>query len=1413
MANYKKYPIKMNPVGMSLAYPSDFMPEGVFPALINTRFDNIGTLTQRNKLKVVKDLSAAATGDIYLIKRLTYGSNDYRLIHIASKLVLHNLVTDALTVLDSSFANAKNSTSVVSVRPEEAIIPYIYISNNNAFKKFSSDADYVDVGITAPNSPPVVKVATPVDKVIDELDGTGYTNSGGAGAPVASTRVPNTTSASTILFDVGSSGWVSIVPNTFPSALQPETIVLVSDATIPVSETAIVKEVIPAFLATGVATISSIQYDSGVSGDCTIQLSITPENIKENAILVLGGSERVRVKAVIDSVSQGKIAIRTKTVGTFTAGATVSGEASFRIYLQNTGYTTTNTKISTDAMKVPFAASGTGYVQKVVAIDLSRVSNRAISDNDIVRFAVLISDTAKLEEGQIQLDLSQTGGDFNNYIFYSFSPSSLTQSYKQLEASTLGQQKLLQRVRLRQEYIDELRQNRINNRDIALGVDVGFEDDSIYNFDLDPISVPNELNLGDFQWTVFEIPLSLFLQNRVGSDASRSLKDITAIRFSFKVNAAVDIYVDSLSIGGTYELDSTLNSEGTLNGYYWVYRYRSSKTRTVSAWSPPNRDGKFINRGRAELTFAVSPDAQADKIDIARFGGRLTQFYYIGTTANSSAVFYDELPDATAVGNPIADFTIYKPFAILDKSKKGICNVIGTEVSFVSGDNFNVAWARGSQIIIDGVPNSLYNSPSSATKLTLQKSVGSLSNVSFYLPEPLLTGQTLPIIFGPFGEGNFGLVVFGLGNVNAKGTIYWLNGNSPDTMHDTNYLEITDPSEPLIDGCIFRNIPYVFTNKRGFALRPTIVDGKLSFVAEEVEGVRGVRNRGCIAVSDAVYITSNDGVYRFDGGSISSISDDIYPLFPKDSIDGSGYTLGKSWLNGLDWKVNPITQNTIVSLAVYRDFLYLLCSDLIFIGGDTRPGIIVYSLSRRKIISIDVAFSDIRLKSINGDESQYSNELMIGGINEYYNFTALDSGAGVETAFLATAYAPSLDFGDSRILKEFYEIVADVSSNYDGDASKGVYIEPYLDNYKTRIAGVSHIIAADASDISRKKVLLEMSSVFRGYNIGFAINLLSTNAKVFEVQPSFIPKTEKIQHRYSDWSMGEFGGSKILKELVVEADTFGNAITLVVEGDNGNVIAEIPINHNGQARKVYTLPDNYTILFRVRQKSNTNIDWLLYDLNIRYEQAPDSTQPPTKFETGGYLGKKFLQRIIVDADTSGLVVNADIENATSNVVVPNIPLLHNGRSVKTYDFNPVTGYIFRLVPKGNIRIFDVQYKFDVEPEEQKIWKTQPTTHDIPGYQFVPRAIIAIKSTADVTFTLTIDGISFEYTIPNTNNIYRKLDIPLKAVKGQLFEYEFESSSPSVIVKKDCEVWIYPIKGGEVQIRNPFGHISREVGTA
>ena len=115
----------------------------------------------------------------------------------------------------------------------------------------------------------------------------------------------------------------------------------------------------------------------------------------------------------------------------------------------------------------------------------------------------------------------------------------------------------------------------------------------------------------------------------------------------------------------------------------------------------------------------------------------------------------------------------------------------------------------------------LYAPPRDATHLDLVENVAALVGVSLFIPEPELTGQPLPILWGPWGEGQTGTRLFAVGDPNNPGFLYWTNPDDPDSVSDTRgSLEITSPSEPLVSGCLFDGVPVVASGQALVAHTP-----------------------------------------------------------------------------------------------------------------------------------------------------------------------------------------------------------------------------------------------------------------------------------------------------------------------------------------------------------------------------------------------------------------------------------------------------------------------------------------------------------------------------------------------------------------------------------------------------------------
>lgn len=353
--------------------------------------------------------------------------------------------------------------------------------------------------------------------------------------------------------------------------------------------------------------------------------------------------------------------------------------------------------------------------------------------------------------------------------------------------------------------------------------------------------------------------------------------------------------------------------QGVRTNVSYAYKYRSSLTGAVSNPSPettPQLTPVLDNTISSEY----SPDPQVDKVDYYRQDSGLANYTYVATGPNDGlggtvgGIIYntaitDSLPDLDAADNPTMDVDDFEPFPSIDLPKAGVVNVSGGIITWVSGDQFNTRWLAGTIIEI-GSPTqlaySLYSRPTSATSMFIPN-VPDGTNLVYNISEPILAAQPLPYMWGPTDNTAY---MFAVGDPLRPGTLYFTKGNNPDSAPDTNQIEVTSPSEPLMNGVIVNGIGMVFSTEEAWLIYPTFATALAT-----VEGVSGqafnliqsISNRGlyistaiCTEAGKNVFFRAKDGVYVSPGGAGSqSITDaQLFNLFPHEGFMPSPVVIG-----------------------------------------------------------------------------------------------------------------------------------------------------------------------------------------------------------------------------------------------------------------------------------------------------------------------------------------------------------------------------------------------------------------------------------------------------------------------------------------------------------------------------------------
>lgn len=1253
---------KFESAGVQLTRPEESLGERKYAILKNVRSYVDGTIHPRRGLS---QPSALMNTPVHSIRRFydSFTNTEAELVGGGTSLYRNGVEIDV--------GYSANPLSFVAHRPTSSPEAYMYVGDMNKLRKVDRLGGVTRVGIAPPNVPLTAALATPSYTTIEDFETlpNGWAEGGTAGAISSVTRV--STTVDHILYDVGSTGWASIAPVAFDSAIQKGSVLEIGG-----SEAIRVEAVLPAVSDT---TISSISYDTGGTGLCTIQLATPTYALQRDSLLRLGASENVRVL----SVSQGRdglFSLRCSTVSTFSAGSTVEGLGSFRAFLAGTFAAAAT--LTNDAFRSTIA-TGIGHISRTVALDLSFVANRPILPDDEIHLSIKLSSNDALVEGKVLFDLDAGATFTGNYFFFPFRANDLTPAVSDTLTTLTTQQTSIQTNQIEGSYLDtqEFR-TRYYNGGYFVEPFIGDSDP------LEPVSYPNPTTTsttttGEDQWT--ELCFRVGDLTRVGPDASKTLAHITALRVQLNVTDSVVVDFDSFWIGGTFGLTSIAFP------YIWTYRYKSSVTGAVSNPAPPMRSGLFVSRGAAILTPTVSTDAQVDTIEYFRRGGTLPEWHLVGISPNSGT-FTDSYRDEVVSGNFGLDEDNFQPFPVADAPHRGICNVRGTEVERVSGDDFDLRWARGSEIIIDGIPNSLYTSPRTGDRISLEESAGTLNNVSFLLRSPTLMAQALPALWGPYSVG--GLVFM----FSCKdGFLYFTKANNPDSAPEENQIEVTSPQEPLVGGCVHDGQAYVFSTERMFRIIPSFSE-TTAFEVQELPTGKGLVAPWALCVDELIYFVSRDGIYMTNGTEIKSLTDgDLYPLFPHDGQAG-------------------------VAAGGYSPPDFSVAHALRLAAGD---GLVKFT-SQDATLTRQTWVFDTRTKAWMSQDTytppvvcHYWDEGALSGTTTetrervggtdgrvYTANRALNDNGSPITSIVRTG---CLDFGDSRAEKLFGDIMIDHSGT--------ITVTPGYNNFLNTLGNQTLTTGIFARAQSIYDV--EGGAGFQAKNLALSITSTDPFMILHEWQPSYVPRPEDSKLRWTDFHNDGQAGAKFLQGLVLTANTKGTTRTVRVEGDGGVLIATLQVLHNGYVTKAY----------------------------------------PGAGDT----------------------------------------------------WTPTITHMMRLVPQdaGQWEIFDVKWVWDPAPELATKWQTQGTTHDFYDFQHIRRIWLAVQSTTDVTLLLNIDGTDYTYVIPSTGGAYRKVELPVQARKGKLWTYTFTSSQPFRLFSRDTVVEVHGWgEDGPYKKMQPFGDLHR-----
>lgn len=1181
------------------------------------------------------------------------------------------------TLIDSGFDG--NPISVVPYKPDQSARVWAYLANGSRMKKANTDGTVYEMGIDPPNKIPGAELIQPLYFAPDIT----FIGQPLAAAVSLETRIdPATASINHITYIAGTAGWAVIEITGDTSNNCSAGMRIMFDQGGPNEESVTVEQVYK--VTVGTNTVKSIIYDDQTSqtGLCTVQPTNNINGLLRNTMLSLDG-EYVRVISVT-SGPDGTSSFRCSTVATIPNGATIAAPT-FNFW----AYTTLShapgescyafwQKASISVFG-PADQPGTGILScNLPGFGFASINDRAWGPDDYLHFGVKIDLPSNVIEGKFIIDIDpETTGTYaitdgnRNAYYKSFRPNDLQPVLNQAQSSTQSgtvaiqtnqQQETLQQAASRilgyNLPIVSSIQGVVNfpvGIPAAGGVNVygdNFWGDPVLQFFLPVPGVDffaNQLVLGEAVANEFVIKLSDM--TRIGSQLTADLSVVTALQFRFLCvgNTSCTVFVNDIWIGGTYSPD---NPNGQ-TPFQYRYRYRNSATGAKSLPSPAVRTGVDARRQGVQLTGLSSADPQVDKIDWERLGGSNLEWHYIGTCENASPSFFDNTTSSAIVVNPGLETDTVRPFPITDSPKTMQVNVAGTEGLRLTGDTLDPHLAVGTPVIVNGITTSLY-APPDGNLLQFADSVNGASNVILEIPDPVIAGQPLPVMWGPFYN-----CLFACGNVKDAGTLYFTKSSDPDSSPFNASLEVTSPSEILMNGCMYDGRNYLFSDQRMFSVLPT-GNESIPFQVTEIPNGKGLFSKWAFCIGPKIWFLSQDGFYETEGGTPVLISDDIRLMFPQGDQKGLE-------TNGIV-PVDVETPGNHLRLCYHDGYVFF---DYIDVNG--APSSLAYN-TITKAWHQDVFFQADGQPQVGGKGfvCRYSEtgKITPGGASEIEEVKDLLGGTtdGFLYLFDGTSddgipifckiRTPAVNNGDTRSKKQFGDVILDMDPQ-----GVDITVTPNADNYQSP---QTPVVFNNANRFITNPIEFGEDGLL-ARNLGVDIEWASATAvpKMYYWEPSLLIRPEDTFLRPTDQDDAGHSGAKFLQGFILEADTGGVDKSVLLAGDHNTPLQTYTFNHPGRCQKPYDLaPPQIASMMRFVPQSSTDVFWRYFSVRWIYEPVPELvTLYQTQGTTHDIPGWQFLKDgYIAHISTADLTLTITVDNKSYVYTIPN----SGGLYTKTY---------------------------------------------------------------------------------------------------------------------------------------------------
>lgn len=794
-------------------------------------------------------------------------------------------------------------------------------------------------------------------------------------------------------------------------------------------------------------------------------------------------------------------------------------------------------------------------------------------------------------------------------------------------------------------------------------------------------------------WAEYGVRKSSFLKVGNAGNGATSWKNVTSVQVFVRAKekstlAKFDVQVGSIYAKGGQGPDS--ESVPTALPYDYVYTHRDPVTGAEgnpSAILVENRHIRTNRRAVAVTVYGTSTDADQGNpnitgygsIAVYRRGGTFADgfFRFLGYAANpgvtgsspgvpNAVVFVDNNPDAAIAANRIAEFdndapvTSDLPTAFAGKIASLAANgeytrvLLGDYPGIGSDPAMSTFFSDRARIRIGKGTNE-----ETCVILAVGGNIAGGTNwVEVFLQQTHVAGEQVECS-AKVGQPcdiicRIGDSVLLSGDVANPHKVYRSKSGRPGAFPVIN--EVTQQSHQIIVGspsnpingmadfdnevvCLNRSSIYTFSIWGGQMSQPRLTPA-----------TRGLycKHAWC-RVDNAIWYLSHDGIYSWQGGASTNMSEAIKFVFSRSGTDDDG-AAGDTVNNlaPMDWESADDFR-----LAFHDNHVWFVYQDT-----DGYRSVLIYSLLYQRWEHRRGTISDIQaILTFYADRDRgrlYAGVYDIG-VNKGFLYQ-MDSGTtegwsstpGDGTALDWVVRTGNFSPGERLLTKNFNEIALELENPVDSITVRLFYdfsstADP-IDVFTISPAAGRRmvplplqVVGGIASGKEARSISLELSGESSGL------------VTMYSAHFTFIPQTEITRGRATDWMDCGHKWDKRFYTLNIEFDTGGQNVTLNLDqmtGLNGtltSVAQTFSLNSSGRVKRSFPISDGI-VAKMVRLRPTVPVStFRIFDVSFEKENYPPDCVGFTEYIDKGYALEKYIQRILLDVNTNNVTTPVVVE--------------------------------------------------------------------------------------------------------------------------------------------------------------------------